>query len=295
MGENFDNVGEIGIGGVDQSEDGITENVFQPRSPGDVAIKLFENGDDARGDQFFLRIILGFQNIEGIDVFGISGVKVATIIDAGGGDIVEDGRTKVAVGVDDGHPAAFADVVDGHVGDKSGFSGTGFTNNIGVTTAVFAGLDTKNSIVVVELGTSKEGDILTLVFGEAVGDRKIFGRIGKKVLTPGDVGNFNHPSGEMPESGELLNIKNLLSQAHIDGARMDGFFELFSSKKAGSRGADEVTPRAGVSTKRGGSGGNETGIVAHQINLSKNAGVLDFLFKNLLVGVGLAEIFGGIN
>ncbi len=139
--------------------------MFQPWSPGYLTIDFFEDGNNTRGDQLPLRFVFGLKNIEGVNIFGVSGVKVATIVDAGGGNVVKNSVAKITVGVDDGHTFAFANIINGHVGNESGFTGTGFSNNIGVAAAVFAIFDTKNSFFVFELGFGENSNALTLLFG----------------------------------------------------------------------------------------------------------------------------------
>ena len=64
------------------------------------------------------------------------------------------------MGVDDGDTGAISDIGDGHVGDEGGFTGTGFAEDIDVTTAVFPILDTKDGHAVSVLGSGKKVDLL---------------------------------------------------------------------------------------------------------------------------------------
>ncbi len=96
--------------------------MFKPGAPG-LAIKFFKDRDNPRGNQFALGFALGFDDIDGVNIFGVGGVKVATIVDPGRGDVVEHGLRQVAMRINDGHTPALSDVVDGHVGDEGGFTG----------------------------------------------------------------------------------------------------------------------------------------------------------------------------
>ncbi len=56
--------------------------MFKSRAPGNLTVKFFEDGDNAAGDQFALRFVLGFKDIKRIDVVGVGGIEVAAIVEA---------------------------------------------------------------------------------------------------------------------------------------------------------------------------------------------------------------------
>ncbi len=111
--------------------------------------------------------------------------------------------------IDDSDTFAFADVVDGHVGNESSFTGAGFTDDVGVAATVFAVFDAKDGIFVLEFGFSKEGNGVAGSFVEPFGNREVFGRVGIEFFTPGNVGEFGEDTGEMPKSGEFFGVEDL--------------------------------------------------------------------------------------
>jgi len=113
------------------------------------------------------------------------------------------------VRVDNSNATAFADIINSHIGDKGGFTSAGFTNDIGMAAAVFALFDTKNSVFVSELGFGKKGDVGFFFWSGAVGDGKIFGRVGIKFFAPGNVGEFGNFVGKVPNGGKFFSIKYL--------------------------------------------------------------------------------------
>lgn len=58
---------------------------------------------------------------------------------------------------------------------------------------------------------------------------------------------------------------------------------------------NKVTAGRGVNAKRGSKGSQKTRVVGGDVNLDDNSGILNFLFKNLFVGMGLAEVAGNVD
>ena len=226
--------------------------MFKPWTPRDSTIKFFENRNNAGSNQFFLGFIFGLQDVEGVNIFGVGRIEIAAIVDAVTGDVVENSVAKITVRIDDGDSSAFADVVNGHIGNESGFAGTGLTNDISVAATVFALFDTKDSIFVSEFSFGKKGNIGLLFGSSAVGNRQILRRVGIKFFAPSDVGKFGNFVGEMPNGGKFFGIEYLAFEIGKDFPVSDRAEKFATIETVGRKRFDEITPRIGISAKRGG-------------------------------------------
>lgn len=144
--------------------------MLQSWSPGNLAVEFFENGNDAGSDQLALRLGMTFEDIERVNIIGVGGIKIAAVIDTVRRDVVENGVAKITVRIDNSYSPAFTDVIDSHVGDKSSFTGTRFTNDIGVAATVFALANTKDSIFVAKFGFGKKSYSLAAGFIDSISD-----------------------------------------------------------------------------------------------------------------------------
>lgn len=257
VGENLDNVSKVGARGVDQSQNSIAQDMLESGSPGNLAIELLEDRDDSGGDQLALGVVVGLEDIERIGIIGISWVEVAAVIEPMGGDIIKDCVAKITMRIDDGHTPALADVVDGHIVDESSFTGTGFTNDVHMTTAVLALFDAKDSIGVAKFGAGKKSDRLFLLIGEIGGDREVFGGISVELFAPGDIGDGGQLGGEVPEGSDFLSVEDLTGGGRVESAGESGSGEFGFGKKTGCSRMEEVASGVGKNTKRGGNSGEK--------------------------------------
>lgn len=252
VGKNFNDMSKIGTRSINQGKDSISENVFKSGTPRDSAIKFFKNRNNAGSNQFFLGFIFGLQDVEGVNIFGVGRIEIAAIVDAVTGDVVENSVAKITVRIDDGNSPAFADVVDGHIGNESGFARARFTDDISVAATVFALFDTKDSIFVSEFSFGKKGNIGFLFGSSAVGNRQVFRRIGIKFFAPSDVGKFGNFVGKVPNGGKLFGIEYLAFEVGKNFPVGDRTEKFATIETVGRKRFDEIASRIGISAKRGG-------------------------------------------
>jgi len=73
------------------------------------------------------------------------------------------------------------------------------------------------------------------------------------------------------------------------------FKKFIFAKKSRSKSFKKVSPRISIGTERGRNGSDKARIIGKKIYLSKDTGILNFLFKNSFVGVGSTDITLSIN
>ncbi len=104
-----------------------------------VSHHFIENGDHFLCRKIFLFFGAYLQNIESDRALGISRIEINYIVSALFGNMLQDVFYKVAVRINDANAFTVLNILYRQVFDKHGFTTTGFTNDIQMTTPVGTG------------------------------------------------------------------------------------------------------------------------------------------------------------
>ncbi|EKD52889.1 MAG: hypothetical protein ACD_61C00208G0001 [uncultured bacterium] len=88
--------------------------------------------------------------------------------------------------VNKGDSLAVLNIVDRHPADQSGFTGTGFSEDVSVTEAIYPLLHTEDRHVILVLGLGKKVVEMSFTFRNIFIDRKVRGCLSFECFAPGD-------------------------------------------------------------------------------------------------------------
>ncbi len=168
VGEHARDVKKGGFRAIEESEEGVTQNVFKAGTPR-VAEHTLEHADNFRTDVGFAGGITELERVESDWIGGIGRVEIDNVLNAVFGDEAEVVDGEIAVWIDDAVTLIIENVAKSKKFEHARFTSAGLSDNVDVARTVTA-QHTKLVINTAEISQTKGRDIL-IVSGIAGNER----------------------------------------------------------------------------------------------------------------------------